>query len=196
MIKREDINDKTQEEIKNVLEQSINNFIVEVADIDDLEELKNRESQLIKDQDEFNEYLKTVNYTLPNDCTFDNQNFSKSTVAGYIVDFLNTQDVEWSYTLGLYEMVKLWKDKNLENISYGAYDSTLRILNQCRFKGFESWKKILIINNFMSSCHNEFIKDTSYLIYLSQLHNIIIDKLNPNPKDTTDDPREMMSENN
>jgi hypothetical protein len=50
-------------------------------------------------------------------------------------------------------------------------------LGGLKYKGREQWRKILTINAFLSSCHDEYVKDTSYMIYLSSLHNVVIDAL-------------------
>jgi hypothetical protein len=113
---------------------------------------------------------------LGNSATYEDEVYKKSNIVDNIVYFLNKNEVEWSYTLGLYQLVKLWKS-NADTITYEAYDSTLRILNQTKYKGFKEWTDILVINEFLSSCHAEYVRDTSYLIYLAQLHNTLIDRL-------------------
>jgi quinol monooxygenase YgiN len=77
----------------------------------------------------------------------------------------------------MYQLIRLWRSANLTQISYEAYDSTLRILNQTKFKGFEEWKDILVVNEYLSSCHMQYVKDTSYMIYLAQKHNTILDRM-------------------
>ena len=160
-----------------LLEDDINQWKVEVETIESEEETLQKEQELMRAQDEYQEYMKGVEYELQERCTYDNQIYTKAKVQEMIVDFINTQEVEWSYTLGMFELVKLWKMKDLNKIAYGAYDSTLRILNQCRFKGCEAWRKILTVNEYLSNCHLEYARDTSYTIYLGQLHNALIDHL-------------------
>ena len=38
-------------------------------------------------------------------------------------------------------------------------------------------RKILAVNEFLSSSHNDYVRDTAYMIYLSNLHNVVIDAL-------------------
>ena len=176
MITREDLNGKSMQEVQEMLEKSNQEYIVEIASLTE-EEILQREQELMKTMEGYDGYLKNVSYTLPEQCMFDGQAFTKKTIGSFIADFVDTQDVEWSYTLGMYEMVKLWKNKDLTSINYSAYDSTLRVLGQLKYKSFENWKRILAINEFLGSCHDEYVMDTNYMIYLSQTHNALIDAL-------------------
>lgn len=191
MITRENLNGKTNQEIQKLMEEDVNAFGAELMTIESEEEVLHKEEELMKLMDENKEYINSVVYPVSDSCEFDKQVFNKETVCDYIVDFLNTQEIEWSYTLGLYELVKVWKNKKIETISYGAYDSTLRILGQLKYKGHEAWKKILTINSFLTPCHDEYTKDTAYVIYLTQLHNTIIEalkKFNPEAEEPTELP--------
>lgn len=178
MITREELNEKTQQEIKEMLEADVQAYSVQVSEIASEEEVLKLEKELIEKMQENDKVLRDTFYDINEECTYDGQNFNKKTICEYIVDFINTQEVEWSYTLGLYELVKIWKNnKDLTNIQYHVYDSTLRILGQVKYKGFETWKKILVVNDYLSSCHDNYVRDTSYMIYLSHLHNVLIDTL-------------------
>ena len=175
MIKREDLAGKTQKEIEVMLDADIQAYIVEISELADKDTVLAKEAELMVVMDENDTRLKTVEYDIADSCTFDNQVFNRKTATEYLVDFINTQEVDWNYTLGLYELVKLWKNKDLEKIQYHAYDSTLRILGQCKYKGFENWKKIMVVNSFLSPCHEEYVRDTGYMIYLTTLHNTLLD---------------------
>ena len=144
MITREDLVGKTQKEIEAMLDADMQAYVVEVSEMTELDALTDKERDLMLLMDENEAHLKTVEYTVADSCTFDNQSFNRKTVVEYLTDFIGTQEVDWNYTLGLYELVKLWKNKDLEKIQYHAYDSTLRILGQCKYKGFENWKKEIV----------------------------------------------------
>ena len=177
MITREDLVGKTQKEIEAMLDADMQAYVVEVSEMTELDALTDRERDLMLLMDENDAHLKTVEYAVADSCTFDNQSFNRKTVVEYLTDFIGTQEVDWNYTLGLYELVKLWKNKDLEKIQYHAYDSTLRILGQCKYKGFENWKKIMVVNSFLSTCHEDYVRDTAYMIYLNSLHNAVLDAM-------------------
>ena len=164
MITREDLNGKSMQEVQEMLEKSNQEYIVEIASLTE-EEILQREQELMKTMEGYDGYLKNV-----------------------------TQDVEWSYTLGMYEMVKLWKNKDLTSITYSAYDSTLRVLGQLKYKSFENWKRILAINEFLGSCHDEYVMDTNYMIYLSQTHNALIDALKKFNPDVAEGDQDYVAE--
>lgn len=175
MIKREELTDKVQQEIQEMMESDLQVFATDVNELSE-EDLLNKEEELIAIMKANDEYLKTVSYQIPEDCDFDNTCYVADTVSKQIAEIIELNEVEWSYTLGLYELSKFWRNKPTV-IPYHTYDSTVRILGGMKYKGREQWKKILIVNQFLSTCHEDYVRDTAYMIYLSNLHNIIIDAL-------------------
>lgn len=176
MIKREELIGKTKQEIEQMLEADIRAFQVEVTELADEAATIDKEQELMGLMNENEDHLKTVLYPVADEVEYDGTHYNKKTSCGMIADFLATQEVEWNYTLGLFELCKIWKNAP-ETIQYHAYDSTLRILGGMKYKGFESWRKILTVNAFLGSCHEEYIRDTAYMLYLSNLHNVVIDAL-------------------
>ena len=51
------------------------------------------------------------------------------------------------------------------------------MLGQVKYKGFNEWKEILVINEYASKCREAYALDTAWLYYLSNKHNMILDKL-------------------
>ena len=176
MVTREELNGKLQQEVQAMLQEDLNVYKITVDEIGDENELLEMEKSLMDEHDNFQASIKQTVYSLNNEVVFDGDLYKKSDITNNIVYLLNKHEVEWSYTLGMYQLVQLWKT-DLKEIPYEAYDSTLRILNQTKFKGYSEWRDILVINEFLSSCHAEYVRDTSYLIYLSQKHNILLDRL-------------------
>lgn len=177
MITREMFNDLGREEIQNMMGADLAEYAATVETIESVDELHKIEAELVELMGKNDEYIASVLYTLPNDCTSYNQNFTKSTIASIIADFISGTEQEYQYIPGLLDLVKVWKQKDLVTISYGAYDSTLRVLNTLKYKGYNNWVNICAVNQFMSACHADYLRDTAYLIYLADRHNIILDQL-------------------
>lgn len=175
MIKREDLTGKNQQEIQEMLEIDLQTFANEVASLEESEVIA-KEEELMVDMQDNDEYLRGVSYQVQEDCMFDDTVYTSDTVSKQIAEIIETNEVEWNYTLGLYELSKFWRNKPTV-VQYHTYDSTVRILGSMKYKGREQWKKILTVNQFLSSCHEEYVRDTAYMIYLSNLHNVIIDAL-------------------
>lgn len=175
-MKRTDLTEKPYKEIEEILQNELDAFKETVDKISDPEELLKLEEEIIEEFKEYDEYISNLEYELPNSCEYDNQKFTKNQIAIKIIYFLNKSEVEWSYTLGMYQLVQLWKQADLSKIAYKAYDSTLRCLNQVKFKGFEEWRDILAINEYMSACHENYSKDASWMHFLSSKHNIVMDR--------------------
>lgn len=176
MITREELIEKTQAEIQAMLEADTQQFAVTISELASEEEVLEQEKELIVTMTDNDAHMKTISYEVPETCTFDDTVYNSKTICRQISDFVENNEVEWSYTLGLYELCKFWRETP-KTVPYHIYDSTLRVLGGLKYKGREQWRKILTINTFLSSCHDEYVKDTSYMIYLSSLHNVVIDAL-------------------
>lgn len=178
MISLEEIKDKKYEELKTILDKDLEEYKAAVSAIDSLEVLQNEEEPKVnKMYDEVNDYLTGAAYELPDGVDFDGSHYTKNDIARMVVYFLNKCEVEWSYTLGLWQLVKMWKNKDFTSIEYGAYDSTLRTLNTVKFKGFQEWNDILVVNEYFKLNHENYSHDTSYLVYVTQLHNVLLDRM-------------------
>lgn len=177
MVKREELNGMSYEDMVRLLEKDVAEYAAHTEEFVDEEAVLHEEERIMALQDAHQEYLMGVEYELPDGCTFDNTAFKASTMADAIADFISTLEVEWMYTSGVYDLVKIWKTRDLKKVPYGVYDSTVRILGQCKFKGWENWRKILAVNEYLSNSHIAYNADTTYTIYLGQLHNALITRL-------------------
>lgn len=171
------------EEVQDLLKKELDEFQKSIRDEKDVEKLKEIEKDIINELEETDKYFNEVKYSLPKETIFDGHKYSKNDIASKVIYFLNKNEVEWQYTLGLYQLVNLWKNKDLSEIEYKAYDSTLRCLNQIRFKGYQEWLDILAINEYMSSCHEQYSIDTTLLWFLSSKHNEVLNQMQLTKKD-------------
>lgn len=171
---RQDLNGKQYTDIENLLDEELNKYKAEVDNIMSLDELVKIEEELMKEAQEYDDYLNTVEYSLPDEVNYNNKHYSKKELTKIITNSINKLEVEWSLTLGLYELINEWTRTDLAKISYKVYNSTLRTLNQVKYKGYTEWRDILAVNNFLSNCHNEYSLDTSWNILISEKHNHIL----------------------
>lgn len=176
MLQRKDLNDKNHSEILSLIEEDTSSYAASLETYEDSEKLLEEEKKLCELQDEYKKYIESVTYSLPSEGSF--KGFSSKEIRKFIINFINQHEIQWEYVQGMYDLVSFWKSDEFI-ISYGIYDSTLRVLNLLKFKGYTEWSEILAINEYLSSCHKEYAADISYLVYLSKLHNIIIDLLHP-----------------
>ena len=175
MINREDFNGKKYEEMMAVMEQELVLYHDTLNDLTTLEACKAEEGKLMNYMDEVDTRLNTVTYELPESIEFENKHYSRKDIISKIIYFLNKIEVKWEHTLGMYQLVALWKGDNFTEIPYRAYDSTLRCLNQVTFKGMQEWTDILAVNEYLSIAHNEYSLDTGMLIFYSECHNALMD---------------------
>lgn len=178
---------ETAEEMAKRLTEEVEKYKEMVSNIKKDEELDKLEEEIVAEMNKYDEYLKSVRYKLPLNCLFEDKTYTRQDVAGKIIYFISKNEQTWQYVPGLYELCKLWKNPNFEQISYGELDSTLRLLDQQKYGGMTEWRDILIINEYMKGVHEGYAKDISYQIALAHKHNAIIkqrDLINPvTPKD-------------
>ena len=164
---------ETALELAKRLEKEVAEYVKMVDTKTTEEELDELEKALMEEWNEFDEYIKNREYTIPASCTFEGKTYSKADVAGKIVYFISKQEQVFQYVYGLYELCKLWKNPNFEKIAYGAFDSTLRLLDQCKYQGMSEWRDILIVNEYMKPLHEDYSKDTTMQIARAQKHDAI-----------------------
>ena len=178
-LKIDELKEMELEVFQKTLEDAIEEYKAEVDKITDLKELEKELEEVDKILKDDKEYFDGIIYTLPSEIKTvvgsTEKTFKADKIFNDIIYFLNKSEVEWSYVLGLYQLILFWKNTPKE-ISYGAYDSTLRILQQTKFKGFDEWQSILIINNYMQSCRDGWTRDTNWFLYHNSLHNILLNR--------------------
>jgi hypothetical protein len=183
IITKEELIEKTAEECSEILQAKLAEFKAEIETIETDEELMDREKDLMNMFDDYQKYIQTVEYELPKDTTFRTQNFSKAKVCEMIVQCLEGIDVEFSYTPSILELCEFWMAKDIEKVSYNVLDATLRFLPARKYRGVAGCKMILTVNEYLTPLHNSYSKDTSYLIYLTEMHNMILDQYKKNHPD-------------
>lgn len=165
---------ETAKEMAERLQKEVDAYKEKVSKINTQEELDELEKEIMQELDEYDTYIKDVKYDLPADCIFEGEKYTRSMIANYIVQFISKIEQTWQYVLGLYELCKFWKDITNKEISFGALDSTLRLLDQCKFQGMTEWRNILIVNEYMKALHEAYAKDTTRHIAIGHKHNAII----------------------
>ena len=174
----EEIKDMKVEEAQELLQKRVDEYTAEVNKVSDLETLNKMEEEVDKEQAEYDEYIKKVEYALNTEgVDFEGKHYSIHDIAKKIVYYLNRIEQDFQYCLGLHGLVLLWKNADLKSIGYGAYDSTLRLLGGLKFKGDSEWVDILIINNFLTCAHEAYIKDRSGLVALAQKRNAVVNRI-------------------
>lgn len=164
---------ETAQEMAERLQKEVDAYKEMVSTKETQEELDELEKEIMKEMDAYDEYIKGVRYSLPENTVFEGKTYTRSAVADKITYFISKIEQTWQYVLGLYELCKFWKSNN-DEIAFGPLDSTLRLLDQCKFQGMTEWRDILIVNEYMKALHEQYAKDTTQHIAIAQKHNAII----------------------
>lgn len=168
---------ETTKERAERLQKEVDEYKEYLSTIDSIEKLNEEEKKCIEALDEYDKYLNDVKYDIPNDVTWEGKKYSRQAIVEQILYFINKLEVQWSYTLGLYQLYNIWRDSSNKTISYKHLDSTLRILEQPKFKGYSEWRDILMINEYMKQLHEQYTNELSMQIALGQKHNAVLERI-------------------
>lgn len=179
---REELTGMEFKELQRALEENLNEYGEELKKLKK-NDLEKEEENLIKIQEDFDIVIGETEYELPDTSEYRGYTTSRKDLAAKIIYFLNKLECNWQTSLGVYEAIALWKNIG-KTISYATYDSTIRILGSMRFKGETELRDILIINHFLTSAEQAYLRDTIYIQYLAGKHNAVMQALNPQPEET------------
>ena len=177
-------------ELQAKLEENSLNFQEELQTINEVEELKKLEDELMLDFDEYDAYIKKVRYSLPGEVEYNGNKMTAKDIKKSIVYLLNQIEVDFRSTLGVYQAIRYWKEVKDNDIDYAPYETTLRLLGTLKYKGESSFLEILIINNWFASAHEAYKKDVIWHGYLSSLHNDILKRMDELTKVTEENVNE------
>lgn len=178
---REELTGMEFKELQRALEENLNEYGEELKKLKK-KDLEKEEENLIKIQEDFDIVIGETEYELPDTSEYRGYTTSRKDLAAKIIYFLNKLECNWQTSLGVYEAIALWKSIG-KTISYATYDSTIRILGSMRFKGETELRDILIINHFLTSAEQAYLRDTIYIQYLAGKHNAVMQALNPQPEE-------------
>jgi len=177
--------EKSVEETQEILQKRLDDEKAKIKGITDLEELKAYELEIDKEQEEYDKYLREREYEIPQDpIIFSGKTYSVGDIATKITYHLNRIEQSFEYVMGLLGLVNIWKTRPIKKISFGAYDSTLRLLNQLKYRGAQEWTEILAINEFLKQVRDDYTKDLAIFQTLAEIRNIAsqeIELRKPNP---------------
>ena len=168
--------EETSVEMGDRLQERADKYKVELDEISDVDELKKMEQEWIEKLDKMDEYLKKVTYFLPKSVEFNHKTYPKSYVSGRIVKFLQSKEVKFQFTLGMWEMCKLWL-ADPAYLDYSQYNGTIETLGTLTFKGMSDWENILIINELFRKSNREYAKDITAYQYLSTMHSHVVGRM-------------------
>lgn len=166
---------ETAKDFATRLQNELDDYKKQILNLKTVEELDAEEKKCIDEIEKYEQYINDTVYELANDVIYDGTHYTKREIATSIMYFINKQEVKWDFTLGLYELYKLWRN-DVQQLNFRQLDSTLRVLDQCNFKGSKEWKDILAINEYFKFNHEQFSIDTAGTIYLAQRHNAVMEQ--------------------
>lgn len=178
MIKIEDIKEVAMDELREKLQNDSAEYGAKVEQMT-MGECEQEEAQIVKELEDYDKYLNEIEYELPNTITFDGQIVSRVVVSEIITKLIDKWEVEWEYAMGMYQLSQYWTTVGTKEstIGYKVCDSTLRILGGVKYKGAKEWRNITIVNEYLSSVYDNYNRDTTYLMYVSKLHSIVLDQM-------------------
>ena len=135
-----------------------------------LDELLAKEQEVIKEADEINGKISKYQFKIAA------KGYKETAEA--IRYFLDKQEVQWQYTVGLITMYEFWNpSKNPKEVSYPMFDGTIRYLGEMKFKGYQEWKYVVQINDYFKDVRDEYAELTEKIWDNATKHNIILERI-------------------
>ena len=129
------------------------------------EELLELEQEIIKEADELDKNISTMEFDLPK------KNYAVS--AETVRYFLNKQSVQWQYTLAMVGMYDFWTEKNPGKIPYAQLDAILNAIGELKFTGYEEWAKIVALNTYLEPITAKYRDVKSKIFEIATKHSEI-----------------------
>lgn len=131
------------------------------------EELEKLEQEIIAEADKNGEELGKLEFDMPSD--------NYATVAEAIRMFLDKQEIQWQYTLGMVAMYDFWDPKKRQDkIPYAHLDSILRTLGGLKFKGYDEWSAVVAVNKFFEPLQKAYVDATQETYDIAVKHDAVM----------------------
>jgi hypothetical protein len=137
-----------------------------------LEELKAIEQEIIVEADVVNKEIVDTVFDLPA------ENYAE--VAEAIRYFLNKQQVQWQYTLGMVGMYDFWAEEKPDTIPFPQLDSVLRALGGMQFTGYSEWARVIAINKYFEPLREKYSEITKKAYDVADKHQLVMEALKLN----------------
>ena len=132
-----------------------------------LEELEKLEQEIIAEADKNGEELGKIEFDMPSE--------NYELVARAIRMFLNKQEVQWQYTLGMVAMYDFWDpEKRPIKIPYAHLDSILRTLGGLKYCGYDEWSAVVAVNKFFEPLQQAYVDATQETYDIAMKHDQVM----------------------
>lgn len=174
----EDEENKTYEELLDIYQKQIDDYKAYLETITDVDVIKADEPHIIKLQDEWNEICHKRVYPIKPKMTWHEMEITSKQIGAKINAILEKYEVEYSATLGMYQISRYWANPGKE-ITFDCMNSTAKILGETgiKYKGPREWENILIINEYFKDNNETYRRDNLKMIFYGCIHSTMVDRL-------------------
>lgn len=134
----------------------------------DLEALKKLEEEVVAECDKVDKEVRAMKFKL--------EKKGQEEAAKNIRMLLDTQQIQWQYTLGMVGLYEFW-DGNQKEVDYDLLDATLRTLGNMQYTGYNHWKAVVQINDYMSCVQDKYGDATNKIFFMAEKHNAVMEAM-------------------
>lgn len=134
-----------------------------------LKQLQKMEQEVVTEADTIDKEVAATTFPLKEE--------DYAVVAPFIRKFIESKSVQWQYAVALKQLVDFWSDTKPEVVPFPVLDSTLRLLGELQYKGYEEWSEIIAINNYFASISNDYTTTMQRAWDVASRHNAIMDAM-------------------
>ena len=180
VLKSADTDKMSLEEIQKFYSENYEKYKEFVSTIMNEEELSNEEKKIVDLYQEHDNVIKDRRYPLAESVVFDGgtapTKYSRKDISRLVCKFINKLEVDYKTTLGMFQLYKFWLNPS-DSVTYGVYDSTLRVLGMAKYNGFNEWKDVLAIIEFFKKNNEMYAKDACRYDFLADCHTEIMNRM-------------------
>ena len=131
-----------------------------------LSELQEIEKTIVKEAEKVDKEIASTEFDLPVN--------NRKEVFEALQSFIEKQNVQWQFSLGMLKMYEAWSDSSVDKIAYPVLDSTLRTLGQMQFQGHDDWKKVVMINEYFKDIRDKYVATSEKVFTVADKHQALL----------------------
>lgn len=161
-------------DFQKLLQEQVDEYAKKISEINTLEELDEKEKEIIAEMEEYDKYINAYEYKLPEYVNFEGKKVSLKEIRGKFIYFITNFEINWELVPTMYELCRIWKQDNITSVTHGVLDSTIRILGKLKFRGYSEIRDMKMLDMYFDPIIESYGKHTSYQIAMGHRHNEIM----------------------
>lgn len=164
--------DETSEQYRQRLQGIVDEYEKKVSEATDLAEMEKDFLDIRMRKVEVVEMLKKKTYNLPESVDFKGKTCTRKEVGDKIVFFVTKDPVGFPEIQTMMSIREYWRNTS-DTIPFTIYDSTVKALDNIKYRGVAEWEGIMMVSAFFGSMSEPYNIDNITLSYWDAKSRVI-----------------------